>query len=52
MWYPNRAQWWVIWSIAALFSLLGLFAAFGREPGLLLIMVLVDGALLVWRLQR
>jgi len=52
MWYPNRAQWRVIWLLAAFFSLLGAVAAVNGDSGLVLIMILIDGALLAWKLQR
>jgi len=51
MWYPNKAQWRVIWTMAIGWTLLTL--VLGRGPnGAFLLALLIDGALLVWKLQK
>jgi hypothetical protein len=52
MWYPNRPQWRVIWGIATILTLLAFVQAVNGDPGLLFIMVLVDGAFLIWKFQN
>ena len=52
MWYPNKAQWRVIRWMAAIVTLLALAMAVNGEPGFLVLMFWVDGALLVWKLQK
>jgi hypothetical protein len=52
MWYPNRAQWRVIWGMAIIVTLFAVVAATNGEPFLLFIMFLVDGGLLIWKLQN
>jgi len=53
MWHPNKAQWWVIWTMAVGFNLLALFNALdNRGGGGLFLVFVMDGVLLIWKLQR
>ena len=50
MWYPNTAQWWVIWIVAILACFVFIASS---ESGLVDGMCLIGlGALLVWQLSR
>jgi hypothetical protein len=53
MWYPNRAQWRVIWLMATAFSLLALFiGSHNQNAAPVLVAVLIDGILYIWNLQK
>jgi len=53
MWYPNKAQWWVIWITAILLILLIMVDASGEtEPSHLGASILIIGSLLVWQLSK
>ena len=52
MWYPNRLQWRVIWTLTAFVTLLGLLGLFKGGGGWLLVSALLDAAVLVWWFQR
>jgi len=52
MWYPNRAQWRVIWGMSIIATLFALVAAVDGQPGLLFLMFLANGGLWIWKLQR
>jgi hypothetical protein len=49
MWYPNSAQWWVLWIVAIIvcFALIAAYDIMGIVPS-----VVIIGALLVWRFSR
>ena len=51
MWYPNKAQWRVIWVMAAGFTVVTL-PSIDTGGGPLLFALFIDGALLVWKLQK
>ena len=48
-WYPNKRQWWIIWT-AAILVVMGLMA--GGEGMMFALCVALIGALLVWKLQQ
>ena len=52
MWYPNKLQWRVIWTMAAGFTLLTMPDIVYGHIGLLWLALLIDGVLLIWRLQK
>jgi Sec-independent protein secretion pathway component TatC len=54
MWYPNKAQWWVIWVVFVVASFLFVGAMSGPDETMLALAscVLVFGGLLVWRLNK
>lgn len=49
MWYPNKAQWIVIWILAVIVSigLIGLYEGAG-----LLVGAVIIGGLLIWQLSK
>jgi hypothetical protein len=53
MWYPNKAQWQRIGTMAAMVTVASWFLAVSRHaPVLLLPILLVDGGLVAWKRQR
>ena len=53
MWYPNKAQWWVIWIVALLASFIFVNSVHWRNQGVTFAFCLVGlGALLVWQLAK
>jgi hypothetical protein len=54
-WYPNRRQWWAIWSgyAAAAFVFFAAHDSYGDdpEPTSLVAFIVIGAALLVWRLK-
>jgi len=53
MWYPNKAQWWVIWITAILITLLIMMDAREEtEPLHIGACVLIIGILLTWKLSK
>jgi len=47
MWYPNKAQWWVIWIVGVVAFLFLVNGVVGVALGLVVL-----GALLVWQLSK
>ena len=52
MWYPNKAQWVVIWLVAAAVTIIALNSSGPSNPGNLVWALIMDGVLLVWWFQR
>ena len=53
MWYPNKAQWRVIWTVAILASFVFVINVSPSEQGIVVgTCLVVLGALLVWQLNR
>jgi len=53
MWYPNKAQWWVIWVVAILASFVFVLNSYASNQGIVFGACVVGlGALLVWQLSR
>ena len=51
MWYPNTAQWRVIWAVAVVIGILGLMSL-DRGGGFFLFALFFDAGVLIWWLQR
>jgi hypothetical protein len=49
--YPNKAQWRVIWTMAIGFTIVTILTI-DRSADLVMLALLIDGVLLVWKLQK
>jgi hypothetical protein len=52
LWFPTRAQWFVIWTVTVLALLIWWLDPSGNEFRKGIISVLIIGALFIWRLSR
>ena len=52
MWYPNTAQWRVIWAVAVIIGVLGLMSLAADGVGFFLFALFFDAGVLIWWLQR